>query len=843
MKNYIFLLVAVLSLSCVAMDWSNSEWISAKDAKVRTEKITSGCDSEMGTSCFVRDFVNAKEIKSAKWTVTGLGVFEVYVNGQRIGEEFLKPGYTHYAKTKYSFTYDVTKELKLKAGEKNNLAAEVSSGWWRDKIVTPIGNNGFMGKKSAFRGVLELTYVDGFKERICTDTKWKAGVGGRVTTAGIFDGEHYDARKQAGYEGSYAEAELNDEFKGEILPSNGAEVYLRCDLSMAPAVAYTWNGVEGADTNAYGKVKVVKTFKSGEAMTILEGETLVVDFAQNTAAVPEFEFEAAEGTILTARPAEMLNDENGLKSRGNDGPEGSVYRLNLRDGYKTSRLIEYTFAGRKTEKYMPRFSYFGYRYLSVTATGKVTIRSVKSVPVSSIRKDMERGNIETGDKSLNRFIKNTYWGMLSNYLSVPTDCPQRDERLGWTADTQVFCETASYNAEVYGFLCKWMRDERDSQHEDGSFPSVAPFGQYGNAGHKLGWSDAGVIVPYTMWRQYGDKRILEENYTAMARFLAMQEATEYKNPKKPNGMPGDQYADWLSFEDYEPCNGSAFVFDDQGKWKAIRPEAERYWNFMAGCYWHWDAKMMSEMAAALGNGEDAKKYAAMAEKAMAYVRREYVEKEDGMLLKEFRHLQGAALFALKFGVLESAAAVEATKVELRKNFEKHEGCLATGFLGTSILLDTLVENGMEDLAYSLVLNHGFPSWLYSVDQGATTVWERWNSYTKKDGFGPVGMNSFNHYAYGLMVGWLYKTAAGIKAGESGYAMIALEPHPDRRLGSVKAEYQSMAGLVKSAWKYTDNGWKWEFAVPEGATAAVKLPGELTSTIYKAGNYKISKGIK
>ena len=826
-----------------ATAFSEAKWISAVDETVFTGAVASDTRAQPGNSWFLREIVNEKDVVSAKWTTTALGVYEIYVNDSIVGDEFLKPGFTHVAKTRYSFSHDVTALMKTKAGERNVFAAEVGAGWWRDKVVTPNNNGGgFFGKKSAFRGVLEVRFADGTAKKYGTDTEnWKAGVAGPVTHSAIFDGEEYDANIPRPLSADdLGKAELNVEFKGEVFPSNGAEVYLRKDLALKPVKAYTWKGVEDAGEDSFGKVKVVRRFDVSSPFALGKGETLVVDFGQNAAAVPAFGFRAPKGTVLTVRPAEMLNDGNGSKKRGNDGPEGSVYRVNLRAGHETGRLIKYVFAGNDIETYMPRFTFFGYRYISVTATAPVTIENVESIPVSSIRKEMETGSIETGDSSLNRFISNVYWGQLSNYLSVPTDCPQRNERLGWTADTQVFAESASFNADVYGFLRKWMKDMRDSQHADGSFPAVAPWAQYGNDGRRVGWADAGVIVPYVMWKQYGDTGIIEENFGAMRRFLEMQASTQYRTRTTELGEPTRQYADWLSFEDYEPRNGSAYEMH-KGR-RLIRPMAVRYWNYLAGCYWHWDALMMAEMCMAIGKRQESEKYRFMADNAMRYVRAEFVDPEDGMLIKPFRHLQGAAVFALKLKVLERPDAVERTKVALKANIASKDGCLSTGFLGTSVILDALSENGMADTAYSLLMNHKFPGWLYTVDQGATTVWERWNSYTKKDGFGPVGMNSFNHYAYGCVLGWIWRNAAGIAADPKnpGFKTVVMAPKPDRRLGFVRASYRSAAGLVKSTWKYEGDRWIWDFSVPEGAEARVTVPGETVAKTYAPGTYRIKR---
>ena len=543
-----------------ASAWDASQWISVVDAPVGTGKTGDMQNNRAadGANWFVSTVKNEQKVVSAKWMTAGLGVYEIFVNGQLIGEEFLKPGYTHYAKTKRSFTYDVTAAFQTEAGAENQLSAQVTPGWWADKIHTPHGHEGFLGKKCAFRGVLELTYADGSKKLYGTDLEnWKAGIAGPVTHAAIFDGEAYDARIPMGYATveKLATPEVNTEFKGEIVPSAGAEVYLRHDLTLSPVKAYLWKGVEGAKEKEFGKVIITKEFASGEEMIVRPGETLVVDFGQNCAGVPSFVFKAAEGTHLSCLPAELLNDGNGAESRGMDGPEGSVHRLNLRIP-DSGMMLDYIFAGGNDyEAYHPSHTFYGYRFVSITATDEVAIKSLTSIPVTSITKDMETGTLTTGNELINKLIANTYWGQLSNYLSVPTDCPQRNERLGWTADTQVFTETGSFFANTLTFFHKWMRDMRDSQSPQGGFPSVAPFGQYGNETMRLGWADAGIIVPWTVWKQFGDKRIIEENWAAMDKFMTYVHETKYDFDTHRSENGNHQYADWLSYEALEACAG------------------------------------------------------------------------------------------------------------------------------------------------------------------------------------------------------------------------------------------------------------------------------------------------
>jgi len=829
---------------CEALEdsaWGQSVWISAVDADVVTGRVNDGTRAADGASWFVSTVKNEKKVVSAHWMTCGLGVYDIYVNGQLIGDEVLKPGFTHYAKTKRSFTYDITDLFVKRAGGENVLAAQVTPGWWADKIVTPGGHDGMIGRKCAFRGVLELTFADGTSQRYGTDTEhWLAGIAGPVKHAAIFDGEDYDARELPGYEclDKLSKPEVNAEFNGEILPSNGAEIYMRNDLALAPVQAYVWQGVTGNTDDSYGKITILREYAPGAVMTIRPEETLVIDFGQNASAVPSFVFKAKEGTTLTCLPAELLNDGNGAKSRGMDGPEGSVHRTNLRIP-NTGMILNYIFAGaRDFVSFCPRQTFFGYRYVSITATDEVTIRSIHSVPVTSIAQHLETGIISTGSDDINRLISNTVWGQRSNYLSVPTDCPQRNERLGWTADTQVFTETGTFFANTSGFFHKWMRDMMDSQSELGGYPGVAPLAQYGWDMMRLGWADAGIIVPWTIWKQFGDTKIVDETWASMERFMTRLNETKYNHQANISENGNYQWADWLSYEPLESCSGRSHGHDKDGNWRPL-PETVEYWNYLSASYWALDASLMRDMAAA--TGRDAKKYTDMVAEAKTYIKENFINPDGTFKTEILNTMQTPALFALKNEVVEGEAKT-AMLARLRENFAQHDGCLQTGFLGTSILMGTLTENGMADVAWDLLFQHKNPSWLYSVDNGATTIWERWNSYTIENGMGPAGMNSFNHYAYGAVCAWIWETVAGIAADSSapGFKHIIMRPVPDKRLGFVKAEYKSAAGLIKSEWRYEGDKWTWTFTIPEGATASVTLPGETTAREYTPGTYTVEK---
>lgn len=829
--------------------WENSCWISVADAPVVTGAVGGGNQRAAdGASWFVSTVKNDRKVKEAKWMTTGLGVFDIYVNGKQVGEEILKPGFTHYAKTKRSFTYDITDAIATGAGAENVFAAQVTPGWWADKIITPEGNDGMLGKKVAFRGVLELTFADGSRKYYGTNiADWKAGIAGPVKHSAIFDGEEYDARELPGYEvaGLLSEPEVNTEFTGEILPSAGAEIYLREDLALSPVHVYTWRGVTGESTDAFGKVVISKEYAPDEEVVLQPGETLVVDFGQNSAAVPRFEFSAKEGTQLTCLPAELLNDGNGAHIRGMDGPEGSCHRLNLRTP-DIAMLMKYTFGSNNGYvTYNPSRTFYGYRYISVTADGEVRIKSMKSVPVSSITKELETGWITTGNELVNKLVSNTLWGQRSNYLSVPTDCPQRNERLGWTADTQVFAETGTFFANTRNFFHKWMRDMRDTQSALGGFPGVAPFAQYGayddenNIGGtdmmRLGWADAGVIVPWVVWKQFGDTDIINENWEAMEKFVNHVNDTKY-NHQALRAENGDfQWADWLSYEPLESSGGGIHNPDKPG----VRPEAYDYWNYLSASYWLIDAGMMCDMAAATGH--DTAVYEEMVKEAREYLRTNFLNGNGEFNTEILNTMQTPALFALKNNLVEGAGKEKMIE-RLRKNFADHGNCLQTGFLGTSILMPTLTDNGMSDIAYELLLQRKNPSWLYSVDNGATTIWERWNSYMIEHGMGPRGMNSFNHYAYGCVCEWMWESMAGISADKSrpGFKHIVMKPLPDKRIGFVDATYNSAAGRIRSNWRYEGDNWIWEFTVPEGSTASVILPGETEVKEYTAGTYKVEK---
>ena len=350
---------------------------------------------------------------------------------------------------------------------------------------------------------------------------------------------------------------------------------------------------------------------------------------------------------------------------------------------------------------------------------------------------------------------------------------------------------------------------------------------------RLGWADAGVIVPWTVWKQFGDREIVAENWEMMEKFMAHVYETKYDHAALRAENGNYNWADWVGYEPLESCSGRAFETPE------TRRQAEEYWSYLGACYWAIDAGMMRDMA--ISTGRDAAKYQAMEDEAKDYLRTRFLRPDGTFRLAILNTMQTPALFALKNGLVDGKAK-EAMLARLRKNFADHGNCLQTGFLGTSILMQTLTDYGLSDIAYELLFQRKNPSWLYSVDNGATTIWERWNSYMASEGMGPSGMNSFNHYAYGCVCQWIWETAAGIAADPMapGFRHIVMKPVPDKRLGSLDASFQSAAGLIKSSWKYEGDTWTWTFTVPEGATATVTLPGETETKDYTAGAYTVVK---
>ena len=767
--------------------------------EIRNEPMPKGC----GIATFYKKFQVKAGLQTATIYITSLGCFNLYVNGSKISKDELAPGWTDFNKRVLYYTYDITANLAL--GD-NALAVPVSPGWWAGRIS--LGTYG--DTDPALICALELTYADGSKETIYSDTDWQGTLNGPVRYADIWDGEVYDANFD-GYDviskADYPAERLNKKpmvytmFKGVISEKIGPSVCVREEFDMKPVTATVF---EGADDNGsdFGVIDVKETLTAPAAsgkIVLKKGQGVNYDLGQNMVGWAHFTVKGAQGTTITLRHGEMLND-SGLLSRGNDGPEGSLYTANYRSAKAKGK---YTLKGApEGETYRPAFTFFGFRYIELTADGDIEIENFRCDVVGSETPD--RGWLETSSKDINQLYSNIRWGQRGNYLSVPTDCPQRDETLGWAGDTQVFACTGAYNAYVLEFFRKWLQDARDSQNEQGMYPDVIPHSRvigYGSGA----WSDCGIVVPYMMYKMYGDKSILLECYDSMVKYMDWLGTTNCEGPCAV-------YADWLAYEPTEP-------------------------RFVSIAYYAYDLILMEKMCRALsaesGDRYDCKanEMAAQYEKVCAHFQAVYLDASGKMTQTS----QTAYLMALKFGLLPENDRDEA-KAILKQKIVDNDYTLSCGFVGTSTLNQTLSELGESNLAYSLLLQRRDPSWLYSVDQGATTIWERWNSYTKERGFGNVGMNSFNHYAYGAVAEWMYRYMLGIDTCEDGvgFKHILLQPKPDLRTPAempagqekvtwVRGYYDSVSGKIEASWTLEEGVFAYTVVVPAGTKATLYLP--------------------
>ena len=791
-----------------------AQWITIDeaDASPRLE----GC-----LPVYRKTFPVKKGLVKARLYTSALGVYESYINGQRVGRlqengqtryEELKPGYTQMEDRKFYSTFDVT--CLLRAGEENVLCAPVTTGWWNGPVVQYMMPQDKIYKESAYLAKLVLTYADGTRDILDTDLSWKAARVSPVQEGtGIWEGEVYDAAVDQRWlfpdycDSHWGGVKINREFAGKLCAWNGVPVTVREDLERAPQSITLYQGAVGATEECHGRINVVSTWDAigTEGITVKPGQTLLVDFGQNFAGWEYLELKTAPGTRLYVRHGEMLNDCDGRISRGNQGPEGSLYDFNYFKNTKTVGRTIYYARGQGIECYHPTFTFYGFRYMEITADQEVTFYKVTGQVVSSAHADT--GTLVTSDADVNRLIANARWGMYANYLSVPTDCPQRDERQAWTADTQNFAEAGCYLNDSKSFLEKYMVDIRDAQDEaTGSVPGVAPTGyKYGARWGTVGWADAVVLIPWFLYLMYGDSTVLKENWDAMALFMDTYMAStngmggNCGTLNSPTGEKIQPYGDWLSLE-------------NDGQEVADR---------ISVAYYAWDAMIMAKTAEIIGKGEETvQKYQEVFRAEKKLFQRNYVQ-PDGKLDMD---VQSVCLHALYLDLLPDEASVAAVTEQLIANIESKGNRLGTGFLGTEIIMHTLTKLGRSDVAYKLLLQHQFPSWLYSVDQGATTIWERWNSYTLEKGFFGNN-NSFNHYSYGSVVAWMFRGMAGISYDEEhpGFKHILLMPHPDRSLPSVEATYDSIYGPIVSNMRYEGDAWLYHAAIPANTTATLSLP--------------------
>jgi alpha-L-rhamnosidase len=730
-------------------DWQ-AEWIG-----IETETTT---DLKLKPGVFLRKpFTLDAPVTRATLYATAKGVYRPYLNGKRVGRAELAPGWTDYHRRIQVQTYDVTDQIQ--EGE-NALGLLLGEGWYSGYLGFK-GIHNYYGDQPAVLSQLEIVYEDGTTDLIATDETWRAAVG-PVRHSDIQMGERYDARlAMPGWD----EPGFDDE-KWRPVQTQPRDPDVALVNPPGPPMRVTR---EITPVDVTEQTPGVYIFDMGQNM--VGWVTLHLDGA-----------DAEPGTEIRLRYGEVLE------------PDGSLHTANLRSARATD---EYVTSGEGDETFEPHFTYHGFRYVEVT--GYPGTPSLETLTGRVVHNDLSHtGDFECSHAMVNQLWKNILWGQRGNFVSIPTDCPQRDERLGWTGDAQIFCRTASFNMDVLPFFTKWLDDLVDAQTPDGAYPDVAPQIKGMNKGAPA-WGDAGIIIPWTLYRVYGDTRLIETHYESMQAWMAyVQEVNPlYLRTKRLN----NNYSDWVALE-----RGSS---------------AEQ----IATAYWVKLARMMAEMAEAVGRTLDAQRYGALAETIRQAYLTAYVQ-PDGEIET---HTQTAYVMALDNDLLPENLQ-RAAADNLVAAIDRHGGHLATGFLGTPPLCFVLAEHGHLDVAYQLLTQETYPSWGYMIKNGATTMWERWNAYTEETGIHDPGMNSFNHYAYGSIGEWLYRVVAGINAGAPGYREIALRPRPGGGLTYAEASYRSSRGLIRSGWHQEDDGMRYDVTVPANTTATLEIPTDDPSSV-------------
>lgn len=694
-------------------------------------------------------------VQSAVLYATALGLYDVHINGRRVGDHVLAPDWTDYRKRVRYQAYDVTPLLKR---GNNAIGALLANGWFSGHIGN--GGNEFFGKEPALLAQLEVTYADGSTETIATDDTWKSH-DSPVMSSDFMLGEDYDARRELK---GWAQAGLDE--------SQWKPVGIR-DESFRILEAQVMEPVRQLMEL---KPKSIKEPKPG---------SWVYDMGQNMVGVVRLKVSAPAGTRITLRHAEMLN------------PDGTLYTTNLRGA---SSVDHYICKGTGTEIWQPRFTFHGFRYVEVTGLpGSPKKDTVTGVVIAS--DTTKTGEFACSDPRINQLQSNIQWGQRGNYISVPTDCPQRDERLGWMGDAQVFIRTATYNADVAAFFTKWLVDVDDGQTAEGAFGDVNPNTMGANGAPA--WGDAGVICPWTIYEVYGDKRILEQHLPAMTKWVEYMRA--HSTDLIRNKDRGNDYGDWLSIGANTPK------------------------ELIATAYFAYSTHLLAKSCRALGRDAEAKKYEQLFEDIKAAFNKRYVS-ADG-------HIKGNTqcvyAMALKFELLPENLRANAAQY-LEENIKSKGGHLSTGFVGVSYLLPVLTQAGKADTAYGLLLKDTFPSWLFSVKHGATTIWERWDGWTPDKGFQDPGMNSFNHYSLGSCGEFLFGGVGGIRPASPGYKTILIDPVVRDGLTWANTSYNSIRGKIATAWKRTGNRLTLEVVVPVNTTAMVCVPAKDLASITEGG---------
>lgn len=712
------------------------------------------------------------EITSARAYVTSHGLYEMEINGNRVGDQVFTPGWTSYNNRLQYQTYDVTGLLK---NGQNAIGVMLGDGWYRGYLGWGDQRN-YYGSRLGLLAQIEITYADGSTEIVGTNDSWKVSTG-PILKSDIYNGETYDARLEKtgwttpGYDQSdWTAVNTIDDSKNNLIAPEGPPV------------------------------RKIQELKPIEILTTPEGDT-VVDMGQNMVGWIRLEVQGEKGTEIKLQHAEVLTKE------------GNFYTANLR---AADQINTYILKGEGKEIWEPRFTFQGFRFVKVeNYPGELTTEDLTGVVIHSDM--MPTGHFETSNPLVNQLQHNIVWGQKGNFLDVPTDCPQRDERLGWTGDIQVFVQTACYNMDAAGFLSKWMGDLEADQTDDGRIPYVVPNVLGENASGASGWGDAGVIVPWALYQAYGDIKILERQYDSMKAWVEYIRRSAQDDSTTYIWNNDFTFGDWLSF------NSTASDY----------PGAYTEKDLISTAFFARSTDLLQRTAGILGKDKDAKIYADLFNKIKEEFQREYLT-SSGRIMS---NTQTAYLLALQFNLYPDDKLEQGVQYLLSQIDER--GHLTTGFLGTPHLNPVLSQYGHNEQAFELLLRQDYPSWLYPVTQGATTIWERWDGIKPDSTFQDEGMNSFNHYAYGAVGEWLYKTVAGIEMAAPGYKKIKIHPNPGGGFNYVRSILETMYGKIESVWEYNGDEFKVTVEVPANTEARVTLPGAAETDVKETGNGTIS----